>query len=206
MGFARITTAVEECMRTRLKKADFTLAVSVVRRHVFLVVKLLVDSPEFSSQTKEKLTTPASRFDFKWQPSVAFMKQLAATGVLNRIHEEVVDKELAAARRLMGSQPKTSGARRVVIADKYDAATNVSKSGSRCSLLVTEGDSARALAVAGLAVVGRANFGIFALKGKPLNVRNATVESISKNKEVTTLINILGLTLHKVYTSLDGLS
>jgi|LakMenEpi03Aug12_release.lakeMendotaPanAssembly.Ray.scaffolds.fasta_scaffold00520_49 DNA topoisomerase-2 len=206
LGFARITTAVEECMRTRLKKADFTLAVSVVRRHVFLVVKLLVDSPEFSSQTKEKLTTPASRFDFKWQPSVAFMKQLAATGVLNRIHEEVVDKELAAARRLMGSQPKTSGARRVVIADKYDAATNVSKSGSRCSLLVTEGDSARALAVAGLAVVGRANFGIFALKGKPLNVRNATVESISKNKEVTTLINILGLTLHKVYTSLDGLS
>lgn len=206
LGFARITTAVEECMRTRLKKADFTLAVSVVRRHVFLVVKLLVDSPEFSSQTKEKLTTPASRFDFKWQPSVAFMKQLAAMGVLNSIHEEVVDKELAAARRLMGSQPKTTGARRVVIADKYDAATNVNKSGSRCSLLVTEGDSARALAVAGLAVVGRANFGIFALKGKPLNVRNATVESISKNKEVTTLINILGLTLHKVYTSLDGLN
>ena len=206
LGFSRITTAVEECMRTRLKKADFTLAASVVRRHVFLVVKLLVDSPEFSSQTKEKLTTPASRFDFKWQPSAAFMKQLAAMGVLTSIYEEVVDKELAAARRLMGSQPKTSGARRVVIADKYDAATNVNKSGSRCSLLVTEGDSARALAVAGLAVVGRANFGIFALKGKPLNVRNATVECISKNKEVTTLINILGLTLHKVYTSLDGLS
>ena len=37
--------------------------------------------------------------------------------------------------------------------------------------ILTEGDSAKALAVAGLGVVGRDNFGVFPLRGKMLNVR-----------------------------------
>ena len=38
-------------------------------------------------------------------------------------------------------------------------------------LILTEGDSAKALAVAGWGVVGRDNFGVFPLRGKMLNVR-----------------------------------
>ena len=36
---------------------------------------------------------------------------------------------------------------------------------------MTEGDSAKALAVAGLTVVGRQTFGVFPVRGKPPNVR-----------------------------------
>ena len=43
-----------------------------------------------------------------------------------------------------------------------------------CTLILTEGDSAKALAVAGLSVIGRDYFGVFPLKGKVLNVRDAT--------------------------------
>lgn len=42
-----------------------------------------------------------------------------------------------------------------------------------CTLILTEGDSAKALAMAGIEVVGRDNFGVFPLKGKLLNVREA---------------------------------
>ena len=35
-----------------------------------------------------------------------------------------------------------------------------------CTLILTEGDSAKALAVAGLEVVGRDSFGVFPLKGE----------------------------------------
>lgn len=35
-----------------------------------------------------------------------------------------------------------------------------------CTLILTEGDSAKALAIAGLEVVGRDKFGVFPLKGR----------------------------------------
>ena len=43
-----------------------------------------------------------------------------------------------------------------------------------CTLIVTEGDSAKSLAVSGLGVVGRDRYGVFPLKGKMLNVREAS--------------------------------
>ena len=40
------------------------------------------------------------------------------------------------------------------------------------------GDSAKALAVSGLGVVGRDFYGVFPLRGKVLNVREATHEQV----------------------------
>ena len=56
--------------------------------------------------------------------------------------------------------------------------------GKDCTLILTEGDSAKALAVSGLGVVGRDLYGVFPLKGKPLNVREASHAAIMKNEEV----------------------
>lgn len=47
-----------------------------------------------------------------------------------------------------------------------------------CTLILTEGDSAKTLAVAGLGVIGRDNYGVFPLKGKVLNVREATHKQV----------------------------
>lgn len=55
---------------------------------------------------------------------------------------------------------------------------------SNCALILTEGDSAKALAVAGLAVVGRDRYGVFPLKGKPLNVRDASLKVLANNVEL----------------------
>jgi DNA topoisomerase-2 len=38
-------------------------------------------------------------------------------------------------------------------------------------LIITEGDSAKTFAIAGLDVIGRDYYGVFPLKGKPKNVR-----------------------------------
>ncbi len=56
--------------------------------------------------------------------------------------------------------------------------------GKDCTLILTEGDSAKALAVSGLGGVGRDLYGVFPLKGKPLNVREASHAAIMKNEEV----------------------
>jgi DNA topoisomerase-2 len=47
-----------------------------------------------------------------------------------------------------------------------------------CTLILTEGDSAKTLAVAGLGVVGRDKYGVYPLRGKLLNVREATHKQV----------------------------
>ena len=60
--------------------------------------------------------------------------------------------------------------------DANDAGT---RNSINCTLILTEGDSAKTLAVAGLSVIGRDKFGVFPLRGKVLNVREATHKQVS---------------------------
>lgn len=48
-----------------------------------------------------------------------------------------------------------------------------------CTLILTEGDSAKTLAVSGLGVVGRDRYGVFPLRGKMLNVREASHKQVA---------------------------
>ena len=48
-----------------------------------------------------------------------------------------------------------------------------------CTLILTEGDSAKTLAVSGLGVVGRDHYGVFPLRGKLLNVREASHNQVT---------------------------
>ena len=72
---------------------------------------------------------------------------------------------------------------------------------AQCTLILTEGDSAKALAVAGLSVVGRDRFGVFPLRGKLLNVRDVGMKTVLGNEEISNLITILGLDMHKSYAA-----
>ena len=54
------------------------------------------------------------------------------------------------------------------------------KNSIKCTLILTEGDSAKALAVSGLSVVGRDRYGVFPLRGKLLNVREASDKQVRK--------------------------
>ena len=42
-------------------------------------------------------------------------------------------------------------------------------------------------------MVGRDKFGVFPLKGKPLNVREATHQAVMKNEEIQNVMKIMGL-------------
>src|SRR5207237_554179 len=60
-------------------------------------------------------------------------------------------------------------------------------------------------AVSGLSVVGRDRYGVFPLKGKFLNVRNAAQEKQARNKEFGDIKTILGLQMGKEYTDASEL-
>jgi DNA topoisomerase-2 len=86
-----------------------------------------------------------------------------------------------------------------------DANNAGTKKAGDCTLILTEGDSAKTLAIAGLSVVGRDNFGVFPLRGKLLNVREAKHDQIMKNEEIQNIKKILGLQHNKEYSNTGSL-
>ena len=52
-------------------------------------------------------------------------------------------------------------------------------------------------------MVGRDNYGVFPLKGKMLNVRDAPPKQIINNEEIKNIISILNLNMRKKYKSND---
>merc|ERR1719183_2906374 len=96
--------------------------------------------------------------------------------------------------------------KRITGCPKLDDANKAgTKEGSECTLILTEGDSAKALAVAGLSVVGRDHYGVFPLRGKLRNVRDLTIKQMLENKEIDMLMKILALDASKTYDGVKGL-
>ena len=76
------------------------------------------------------------------------------------------------------------------------------KHSKKCTLILTEGDSAKSMAIAGLSIVGREKYGVFPLRGKLLNVLDTADSKIANNEEITNIKKIMGLETKKVYKDL----
>eukprot|EP00931_Biecheleriopsis_adriatica_P050491 TRINITY_DN29237_c0_g2_i1.p1 TRINITY_DN29237_c0_g2~~TRINITY_DN29237_c0_g2_i1.p1 ORF type:complete len:1522 (-),score=282.44 TRINITY_DN29237_c0_g2_i1:17-4582(-) len=159
---------------------------ATVKQYIRLVVNVLVDNPGFDSQTKTKLTTTSSKLGFDLVLPSEFAQQVADLGVL----DAAIRAMMASQRRVMRESLSVGVAPSLA---KLEDAAHAGKPGHNCTLIVTEGDSAKALAIAGLAKLGRQHYGVFPLKGKPLNVRTATQKQLQSNDEIKHLMQIIGL-------------
>jgi len=176
--------------KDKQKKIKEMLKPKIVRDHLFIFVNSLIVNPAFSSQTKEVLTTKSTSFGSKCVLSEDINKRL-----MNKL-KTLVKEELNF--KLNQAAKKTDGKRKSKlnlppeIDDALDAGTRRS---ADCTLIVTEGLSAKTLAVAGITELPGRNrlYGIFPLKGKLLNVRDAPRAQINKNAEINNLKQILGL-------------
>ncbi|KAJ9119885.1 hypothetical protein QFC24_005599 [Naganishia onofrii] len=172
-----------------------------IKNHMWIFVNALIENPAFDSQTKETLTLKASAFGSKIDLSEAFIKKVANSGIVDNVLNWAKFKS----DQMM---KKTDGAKRSRISGivKLEDANNAGgKKAKDCTLILTEGDSAKALAVSGLSVVGRDNYGVFPLRGKLLNVREATTDSILKNQEIQFIRQIMGLKHNAEYKSVESL-
>ena len=172
-----------------------------VRDNFFVMVNATLVNPSFSSQVKSECTLRAQEFGSRFEPPANFIKSILKTGIKDMVLAMSKFKEQSELK-------KTDGARKSTITGipKLDDANRAGTVQSeKCTLIVTEGDSAKTLAVAGLSVVGRDYFGVFPLRGKCKNVRDASVKQLVANQEFSDLKKILGLQQDKVYTSLSEL-
>ena len=169
-------------------KKKVPVKVGQIRDAVVFFVNATIVNPSFDSQTKETLTTPATKFGSVFK-SEKLADSLMKIGLLEEAQAALEAKSAKDAKRTDGSKKKTlRGLPKLV--DALWAGTGKS---SDCTLILTEGDSAATSAICGLSVVGRERFGVFPLRGKLLNVKDISQEKFNKNEELTAIKAILGL-------------
>jgi len=176
--------------KTRGNAMKEMLKPMMIKNHIMIFINALIVNPAFSSQTKEELKTKSSQFGSTCLVPEATMKSM--TGKIKaQIKEFLTFKMEQSATKTDGRKKK-----RLVLPPEIDDANDAGGAHSAdCTLIVTEGLSAKTLAVAGITELpgSKNRFGIFPLRGKLLNVREASTATILKNKEITQMKQVLGL-------------
>lgn len=194
-----IDNVIKTLINDFIKKKDKDIKVTpaLLKENLVFFINSTIINPAFSSQTKDTLTSKIDKFGSKYEPTSVFMKKLAKCGIVEQVIELAKFKENAGLKKTDGKkQVKISGIPKLEDANKAGT-----KESGKCTLILTEGDSAKATAMAGLAVIGRDYWGIFPLKGKLLNVREAGAAQLLANEEIKSLKLIIGLKQGEDYTS-----
>lgn len=179
------------------KDKDIKITPTLLKENLIFFINSIIINPTFSSQTKDTLTSKIDKFGSKYEASPTFMKKLAKCGIVEQVIELAKFKENASLKKTDGKkQVKVSGIPKLEDANKAGT-----KESSKCTLILTEGDSAKATAMAGLSVIGRDYWGVFPLKGKLLNVREAGAAQLLANEEIKNLKLIVGLKQGEDYTT-----
>jgi DNA topoisomerase-2 len=187
------------CEYAKKKKVDVKPA--QIKDSVILFVNSQIVNPSFDSQTKETLTTPATKFGSQFKTKGKIVDGLVRAGLLDEA-QMILDAKLAKDAK------KTDGKKKTTIRGLpklEDALKAGSAESHKCTLILTEGDSAATSAITGLKVVGREYWGVFPLRGKLLNVKDISLVKFNQNEELTNIKKILGLEQGKKYSDVKQL-
>ena len=171
-----------------------------IKDQLMLFVNCVVENPAFDSQTKDYLNTAVAKFGSTATVSDKFIEKVAKLGVMDNAMSITAVKENSAAAK------KTDGKKtRVVkgIPKLNDANYAGTAKSNKCTLILCEGDSAKAGVISGLSREDRNYMGVYPLKGKLMNVRGMSAADIAKNAEIHDIKKILGLETGKKYDNLD---
>ena len=183
------------------KKKLKELKPNFIKDKMFVFLRATVANPSFNSQTKEQLTTPSKDFGCTVAVSDQFITKLYKSPITEEIVEFCKLKESASLSKQTDGK-KTS---KIYIPKLEDALWAGTIRSNQCTLILTEGDSAKTFAMWGRSVVGPEKYGVFPLKGKVLNVRDATISQLIGNEEINNLKQIIGLKQDKVYKDTSDL-
>uniref|UniRef100_A0A673BE93 DNA topoisomerase 2 n=1 Tax=Sphaeramia orbicularis TaxID=375764 RepID=A0A673BE93_9TELE len=183
-------------------KAGVSVKPFQVKNHIWVFVNALIENPSFDSQTKENMTLQMKSFGSKCLLSEKFIRAATNCGIVESILNWVKFKAQTQLNKKCSSVKHS----KIKGIPKLDDANDAGgKHSSECTLILTEGDSAKSLAVSGLGVIGRDRYGVFPLRGKILNVREATHKQIMENAEINNIIKIVGLQYKKSYDDAESL-
>lgn len=192
----QIVEKITEHITSQSKYKTLKIKPHQIKDNLTIFINSVIEDPSFSSQAKEELTTKASLFNIKCELGEKFIDKICKTGLINELVQIAQIKQLGELEKSDGK--KTTNLKSLTKLD--DARLAGTKQSSNCRLILTEGDSAKTCAISGLEIIGRDYYGVFPLKGKLLNVRDATPNQLLSNEEIKNIKQILGLKQNTIYT------
>ena len=170
---------------------------AMIRDSIAVFIHCFVENPSFSSQTKEVMTSKVSCK----LPEDFLKKCVQKLEAVNRALEQQNLKDIKDCAKTDGKkQSKITG-----IPKLDDAVLAGTSKSQECILILTEGDSAKAMALSGLSQEQRKIYGVFPLKGKLLNVKDISQKKVEQTEEIVNLKKIIGLESGKKYKDLKSL-
>jgi DNA topoisomerase-2 len=170
---------------------------ALIKDSLCVFINCFVENPSFNSQTKEVLTSKVS-----CKLSDDFLKKVVTKlSIVEKVMELQEQKDAK-------DMKKTDGKKSVKITGipKLDDAVFAGTARSHeCILILTEGDSAKAMAISGLSQEQRKYHGVFPLKGKLLNVKDISQKKVEQTEEIANLKKIIGLESGKKYSDVKSL-
>jgi DNA topoisomerase-2 len=192
----QIIDNMQKAIKKKYKKAK--IRDSFIKDKITIFLNAEIENPVFSSQTKDALSSKVS-------DKFCLIKGTTMKDIIDKLDltTEIISlikaKELS---ELEKNETKRKKSKLKGINKLYDANYAGTSKSNECSLVLTEGDSAKTMAISGLSAIKKGNdyYGVFPLKGKLLNVREASHKQIIGNEEFNNLKQILGLKMGETYT------
>ena len=178
------------------KKKKVKVKATTIKEQLMLFVNCVVENPSFDSQTKDYMNTAVNKFGSSCNVSDKFIDKLAKMGIMSTAISLNEVKQTKDAKKTDGKKTKNiRGIPKLIDANFAGGAKS-----SECTLILCEGDSAKSGIVSGLSKEDRNVIGIYPLKGKLMNVRDASTKKINENTEISDIKKILGLEANKKYS------
>lgn len=195
---SQIISAILEHFDKKTKSGGGSIRLSRpnVKNRIVVFCSVHMTNPEFKSQAKRFLSSPIPSSAYALSRD-AIIRHARKIGLLDQLKVLLSVKEKTA----LGDALSSKKARTVRIENLTDAVYAGTVRSTVCSLFVVEGLSAKTFAISGLpSVRNPKSYGVYPVKGKPLNTYNATHKNITKNKEIADLCKILGLVVGRDYS------
>ncbi|CCW65302.1 unnamed protein product [Phytomonas sp. EM1] len=186
-----------ENLARSLKKEGKIVDIARISRHFTVLVFITQSQPKFDSQSKARLVSSVVMPRVPRADLETYLKKMPFLNANVNSYDDTlaneINREIGAGRRISSKSLISS------ITKLVDATQTRSDGNNLRTLIVTEGDSAKALALNSLSSEQKKFCGVFPLRGKLLNVRNKNLKRLKTCKELQDLFLALGLELGRVY-------
>lgn len=187
-----VNKLVPSSLKDEEKRAKRREITKFVKDNMDLVVSAVIVNPRFNNQGKTKLESKKATWG-----SVPTFTASDVSKTVSMVRDAVREAEERAKQEAFSQSTRRRQGRTRI--PGFDDATKAGTSGwEECSLILTEGLSAKALASRMVRAMGKKGpkyWGVFPLLGKLLNV---LMRSAANNKEITNLMIALGMKLQNI--------
>jgi DNA gyrase subunit B len=184
---------IKEKLEREAKRSKVTIVDNDILTGMTFIIGVIMPNPRFESQTKRKLVR-----DKDLEKAIEeFMENNMSKFIRKNkdILEHILERAKSRQRfeTLKDASKKGKKAKKQRVEKLLDA--NERKDRSKCTLFICEGDSA----IGGLRSARNKLYqGGIALKGKPMNVTQATIKDVLNNQEFSDIMASIGLVIGEV--------